>query len=161
VVRRQQEADLARLIGSIGRRLSERQLQLFFLLASAIVGHRPAAPLTLTDADVAEAAAAMAGTLEAASRGIIAQLPGPSPVSEGLRRQLDDLLVEVGRGAGARFGVEAAEVLRGIERGARHDAPGLGNDARDYLALLARVLPSATAPAEPSESVRPSGIIIP
>ena len=160
-VRRQQEADLTQLIGSMGRPLSERQLQLFFLLASVIVRHRPAPPLTLTDLDVAEAAAAMAGTLEAAARGIIAQLPGPSSVSEGLRRQLDALLVEVGRGGGARFGVEAAEVLRGIERGARHAAPGLGGDARDYLALLARVLPPTAAPAESSESVTPSGIILP
>ena len=109
---------------------------------------------------MAEAAAAMAGTLEAASRGIIAQLPGPSPVSGSLRRQLDDLLVEVGRGAGARFGVEAAEVLRGIERGARDAAPG---------SVAAPGLPGAAgqgaaahpAPAESSESVTPSGIILP
>lgn len=160
-MRRQQEADLTRLIGSMGRRLSERQLQVFFLLASVIVRHRPSAPLTLTDADVAEAAGAMAGTLEAAARGIIAQLPGPSPVSEGLRRQLDTLLVEVGRGGGARFGVEAAEVLRGVERGARHDAPGLGDAPRAYLELLSRVLPPPGDAAEPGESVTPSGIILP
>ncbi|MCC7124631.1 MAG: hypothetical protein IT178_07270, partial [Acidobacteria bacterium] len=41
VVRRQQEADIARLIVSMGRPLTEAQLQLFFLIASVIVRHRP------------------------------------------------------------------------------------------------------------------------
>lgn len=157
-VRRQQEADLSVLIGAMGKRLTQLQLQLFFLLSSTVVRYRPDGLVSLTDPDVADAAAAMAGTLEAATRGVIAELPGPTPVAEGLRRQFDGLLAELGRGAGARFATDAAEVLRGIERGARHEAPGIGPGARDYLALVRRLLPPI--PSEPAAAA-PSPIIIP
>lgn len=157
-VRRQQEHDLSTLIGSMGRRLSEPQLQIFFLLASVIVRHRPEGLVSLADADVADAAGAMAGTLEAAGRGLIAEIAGASPVSEGLRRRLDALLAEVGEGAGARYAGDAAEVLRGIERGAKHEAQGIGEADDSYLALLRRVMPPL-----PAEDPRPQGssIIIP
>jgi hypothetical protein len=158
VVRKQQEQDLTVLIGSMGHRLSEVQLRLFFLLGSVVVRYRPEGLVTLADSDVSEAAAAMAGTLEAASRGLIAELAAPSPVSEGLRRQLDGLLAELGKGGGARYAEDAAEVLRGIERGASHQAPGLGSGPVDYLTLLRRVMP--TPPDEGRES-NPSSIIIP
>jgi hypothetical protein len=158
VVRKQQEQDLSVLVGSMGRRLTEMQLQLFFLLGSVIVRYRPDGPVHLADADVAEAAAAMAGTLEAASRGLIAELPAPSTVSEGLRRQLDGLLAELGKGGGARYAQDAAEVLRGIERGATHDVPGTGSGPGDYLTLLRRVLPP---PPENRQEPSSSSIIIP
>jgi len=157
IVRRQQELDLTTLIASMGRRLTEPQLQIFFLLASVIVRHRPDGPVTLADADVADAAGAMAGTLEAAGRGLIAEIAGSSPVSEGLRRQMDALLAEVGKGAGARYAGDAAEVLRGVERGARHEAPAVGDERDSYLALLRRVLPPPADEASPA----PSPIIIP
>ncbi|MGE0460209.1 MAG: hypothetical protein AB7Q16_02455 [Vicinamibacterales bacterium] len=152
MIRRQQEMDLTTLVASMGRRLSEPQLQVFFLLASAIVRHRPEAPVTLVDADVADAAGAMAGTVEAAGRGLIAEIAGASPVSEGLRRRLDALLADIGKGAGARFAGDAAEVLRGIERGARHEAPGVGDERDGYLTLLRRVLPPPPAEARPASS---------
>jgi len=152
VVRKQQERDLAVLVGAMGRRLTEMQLQLFFLLGSVIVRYRPDGLVTLADTDVAEAAAAMAGTLEAASRGLIAELAAPSPVSEGLRRQLDGMLAELGKGGGARYAQDAAEVLRGIERGATHAAPGTGNGPGDYLTLLRRVLPPPPEESLPSSS---------
>jgi hypothetical protein len=142
----------------MGRRLTEMQLQLFFLLGSVIVRHRPEGPVTLADTDVAEAASAMAGTLEAAGRGLIAELAASSPVSEGLRRQLDGVLAELGKGGGARYALDAAEVLRGIERGASHAAPGVGSGAVDYLALLRRVLPP---PPEDRQQPTSSSIIIP
>jgi hypothetical protein len=158
VVRKQQEHDLGILIGAMGRRPSELQLQLFFVLSSLIARYRPEGLLTLGDADVADAARAMAGTLEAAGNGVIAQLPGGNPVSEGLRRQMDEFLAEVGKGGGSRFGREAAEVLRAVERGARHDAPGVGTEANAYLTLLARVLPPAAEKAPPRSN---SPIILP
>ena len=141
VVRKQQEHDIAVLIGALGHRPTELQLQLFFLIGSVIVRYRPDGFMTLGDGDVADAAAAMAGTLEAAGRGVIAELPGGNPVSEGLRRQIDGFLAEVGRRAGPSFGRQAAEVLRAMERGARHDAPSVGAEATAYLAVLRRILP--------------------
>jgi hypothetical protein len=156
-VRRQQERDIGVLIGALGQRPNELQLHVFFLLSSVISRYRPDGLMTLSDADVADAAAAMAGTLEAASRGVIAELPGSNPVSEGLRRRMDALLAELGRGGGSRYARETADVLRGIERGARHETPGVGTGPTAYLALLARVTPPA--PAEAAEPA--SSIIIP
>lgn len=163
VVRKQQEHDLSILIGAMDRRPSEMQLQLFFLVASLVVRYKPDGLMTLTDADVADAAAAMAGTLEAAGRGLIAELPGSNPVSEGLRRQFDGFLAEVGKGGGPRFGREAAEVLRAVERGARHEAPGVETadnpGGNPYLALLGRILPPVPAATEPEKPA--SSIILP
>jgi hypothetical protein len=155
VVRKQQEHDLTILIGALGRRPSEMQLQLFFLMASVITRYRPEGLLSLADGDVADAAAAMAGTLEAAGRGVIAELAAGNPLSEGLRRRIDDFLAEIGKKGGPGFGRQAAEVLRGIERGARHDAPGLGNEPNAYLALLARIIPPPPeeAPARPASPI--------
>lgn len=160
VVRRQQERDLGVLMASMGRRLSEVQLHTFFLLASVVVRYRPDGLMSLTDADVADGSSAMATTLEAASRGVIAEVSGASPVGEGLRRQFDALLAELGKGAGAGFGQEAAEVLRGIERGAKHETPGVGDGPTDYLTLLARVLPPSPA-EDKGERTTAAGIILP
>lgn len=146
-------------MASMGSRLSEVQLHTFFLLASVVVRHQPEGLMRLTDADVADAAGAMATTLEAASGGLIAEMSGASPNGEGLRRQFDALLAELGKSAGARYARDAAEVLRGIERGARHEAQGIGEGAADYVALLARVLPPAPAEGRPEKPVSP--IILP
>ncbi|HQZ38719.1 MAG TPA: hypothetical protein PLH72_06740 [Vicinamibacterales bacterium] len=159
VVRRQQEHDLGTLMETMGRRLSELQLQVFFLLASVIVRFRPEGLLRVTDADVVDGAGAMATSLEAASHGIIAEVAATTPVGEGLRRQFDSLLVELGQGGGARYAGDAAEVLRGIERGARHEPRGVGDGAASYLALLARVLPPP--PADEPPAPPPSPIILP
>ncbi|MCC7125294.1 MAG: hypothetical protein IT178_10635, partial [Acidobacteria bacterium] len=156
--RRQQEADIARLIVSMGRPLTEAQLQLFFLIASVIVRHRPDGIASLADADVADAAGAMAATLEAATRGVIAQVPGANRVSEGLRRQVDGMLAEVGRDAGSRFAAEAALVLRGVERGAGHQDGDAGAGPEDYLTLLKRVLPPLP---EAPRADPPPAIILP
>ena len=128
-VKRQQDQDIAALLSTMGR-LSERQLQLLFLLVSVLVRHKPDGFSTLSDADIAEAAGAMAATMETASRGVIYEQTPASPAAAGLGRELKALLDEVGRGGGSRFEREAAEVLRGIERGARHDTPAIGERPR-------------------------------
>jgi hypothetical protein len=154
VVRKQQEHDLGVLLGAMARRPTDLQLQLFFLLGSVILRYRPDGLMTVADADVADAAAAMAGTLEAAGRGLIAEMPASNPVSEGLRRHIDGFLAEVGKGGGSRFGGQAAEVLRAVERGARHETPGIGTEATSFLALLRRVIPPPPeAAAKPASSL--------
>lgn len=158
VVRRQQEHDISVVIGAMGQRPTEMQLQLFFLLGSLIRGHRPDGLATLGDPDVADAAAAMAATLEAAGRGVIAELAAGNPVSEGLRRKIDAFLAEVGKGAGSGFGRDAALVLRAVERGARHEAQGVGAEANAYLTLLGRILPPGP---EPAAAQPPSSLIMP
>lgn len=161
VVKRQQEHDLATLLATMGR-LSERQLQLFFLAQSFIARFTPTGIARLIDADVAEAAGALAATYETSSRGVIFEHSTASVVADGLRRELQAWLAEVGRGGGSRFEREMAEVLRAIERGARHTTPGLGSgDDRAYLDLVARVLLERGAPSSEAQPNRPSGLILP
>ena len=145
------------LVGAMKVRPSELQLQLFFLLGSRITAFRPDGIASLLDADVADAAGAMATTLEAAAGGLIAEAAGTSPNVEGLRRQLDGLLAELGKGAGSGFAREAAAVLRGIERGARHESPGFEASDSAYLTLLGRLVPPM--PAAPPEEP-PSPIVL-
>ena len=73
-----------------------------------------------------------------------------------LRRALKTFLAELGRGGGTRFDTQAAEVLRGIERGASHQADNIGDGSRDYLALVGRILRE-----HPPEPVVASPIIRP
>lgn len=138
-VKRQQEADLVVLMTALGR-VSEPQLQLFFLLQSTILRFKPDTFTAVSDADVADAAGAIAASLETSGRGVLYEHQTKSPTAGALRRELKTVLEQIGQGAGSRFDREAAEVLRGIERGARHDTLGAGAGPRDYLSLVARVL---------------------
>jgi hypothetical protein len=139
VVKRQQERDLSVLMTALGR-VSEGQLQLFFLIHTFISRFAPSTLSRLVDTHVADAAGALAESFETAGRGVLYEPQAPSVVGEELRRELKTFLADVGRGGGTRFETEAAEVLRGIERGARHEPAGMGTGAVDYLALVARLL---------------------
>lgn len=140
VVKRQQEHDVSVLLATMGR-LSESQLQLFFLAQNVVARFRPTGLARLVDADVADASAALAATYETATRGVIYDHHSSSSIAEGLRRELQSFLEEVGKGGGSRFEREAADVLRAIERGARHEAASLaGSGDRAYLELVGRTL---------------------
>src|SRR5919108_5444483 len=134
VVKRQQEADLIVLMTALGR-VSEPQLHLFFLLQSTILRFKPDAFSEVSDADVADATAALAASLETAGRGVLYEHQTNTAAAGALRRELKTVLEDVGRGGGSRFERDAAEVLRGIERGARHETLGAGAGPRDYLSL--------------------------
>ena len=154
VVKRQQEADLTVLMGALGR-VSEPQLQLFFLVQSFV--SRFAGKMDglgrLVDADVADAVGAIAASFETASRGVLYEHSATSSTGESLRRELQEFLAQLGRGAGTRFERLAAEVLRGIERAARHETPGVGTGPVDYLALAARILQERLPNAQPASSL--------
>lgn len=158
VVRRRDEHDIGLLMASMGQP-SEPQLQLLFLVLSFISRFAPEGELTrMADADVAEAAAALAATLETAARGVVYEHTCVSVVAEDLRRGLRVFLSEIGRDGGSRFEREVAVALRGVERGARHETPGLDDDGAAYLTLVRRVLqrPGGRTTAEPSNpSVEP------
>jgi hypothetical protein len=155
VVKRQQERDLAVLMGALGP-LSEPQLQLFFLIHSLVARFsHDGAPMN--DADVAEAAGALANSYETASRGVLYEPTATSPAAEALRREIRTLLTKVGGDGGARFEREVAAVLRGIQRAAGHEAQGMGTGVVDYLTLVARILQERP----PDASHAGSRIIIP
>lgn len=148
VVRRQQERDVALLLPTL-EGLTERQYQLFFLFQTTIARHTPDGFSRLVDDDVAEAAGALAATLETAARGVIYEHGAQSLPAQRLMGEMKALLEQV-RQQGARvYDREAAIVLRAIERGAR-EARGAegGNDA--YLTLMSRLLRQG-GPGEPEK----------
>ena len=157
VVRRQQERDVARLLPTI-RHLTERQYQLFFLFHSSIARHRTDGLARLVDADVVEAAASFAATLETAARGVIYDhLPASIP-AQSLAGALKALLGQIREQGGTVYDHEAAVALRAIEQGGRTlGAPGDGD--RAYLELMGRLLQDTSTP-EPQGAPAPSRSLI-
>jgi hypothetical protein len=154
-VKRRQEGDLRTLLDGMGQ-LSEPQLQLFFLIQSYFLRPVPGAPRPM-DAEVADAAGAVAATLETASRGVIFEHQASTAGGRRMAADLLGVLREAGRGGGSRFERESAEVLRGIERAAR-PSPLAEPGQRTYLDLVTRVLRQA-APGE--APVDPPSLILP
>jgi hypothetical protein len=160
VVRRQQERDVAALLPII-QTLTERQYQLFvFLFQTVIAPHKPEGFARLIDDDVAEAAEAVAKTLETAARGVIYEHTAQTVTAQRLANELKALLADM-RQKGAKVSDrEAALVLRTIEKGARevrHVADG-GDTA--YLTLMARLLPQGPNPAEESRPADSPRLIV-
>jgi hypothetical protein len=160
VVKRQQERDVAVLLPTI-RNLTERQYQLFFLFQTVIARHKPEGFARLVDADVADAAAALAATLETAARGVIYEHAATSVVGQRLANEMKGMLVEMRRQGTTVYDGEAAIALRAIEEGARSAGKAGGSDTA-YLALVARLLQvGAAADTAQSPAKPPSSLILP
>jgi hypothetical protein len=138
VVKRQIDQDLGALMTTVGR-LSEQQLQLFFMLQSVVLSYKPDGLARLTDADVAQATGALAASLETSSKGLIFDEAAASVPAEGLRRAMKPMLEELTKAGGSRAEREVAIVLRGIERGARHEGGHIADGEIAYLELVGRV----------------------
>ncbi len=139
MVKRQQEQDVSVLLGALGR-LSEPQLQLFFVIQAFISRFAPEGR-QVTDDDVAQAAGALATSAEAATRGVLYEGQANSPAGEALRRELKAYVAQLaGDGGGSKFEREISIVLRAIERGASHAASEIGEGPVGYLSLVARIL---------------------
>jgi hypothetical protein len=148
VVRRQQERDVALLLPTV-QNLTERQYQLFFLFQTAIVRHQPDGLARLLDDDVAEAAEAVAKTLETAERGVIYEHAPQSVTAARLAAELKTLLAGM-RQKGAKLSDrEVAVAFRAIEHGARHVRQAAPGGETAYLTLMARLIQQGQAPAEP------------
>jgi hypothetical protein len=168
VVRRQIDQDVSLLMSSIGR-LSEQQLQLFFVLQSMVLSYKPQGLLTLRDADVALAAGALAASLETSTKGLIFEESTASIPAEELRRALKPLIEEVTKGGGSAVEREVALVLRGMERGAKHDGGLIPDGPTAYLDLVGRVFQQRpqqarsliTDPADQSGSSQKPLIVLP
>jgi hypothetical protein len=159
VVRKQQDADAALLMPTI-QHLTERQYQLFFLLHGLIARHHPEGFARLVDDDVADAAGAVAATLETAARGVIYEHPAQSRIARKLAGELQTLLTQIREQGATVYDREAAITLRAIERGARDVRRNAGEADDAYLTLMARLLQvnrAARAEAGPAAG----GIIIP
>lgn len=150
VVKRQLDRDVTILMATVGR-LSEQQLQLFFLLQSAVLSTRPEGLGRITDTDVALATEALASTLETASKGLIFEAATSSVPAEGLRRALKPIIEEITKDGGSAAEREVAVVLRAMERGARHDGGHIPDGETAYLDLVGRVFPQRAQPSQPAE----------
>ena len=157
VVRRRQEHDVAILLPTI-QGLTERQYQLFFLFQTLISRHSPEELSRLVDDDVAEAAAAVASTLETAARGVIYEHAAQSLPAQRLAAEMRTMLAEMRQQGATVYDREAAMVLRAIERGARDTRKAEPGDA-SYLVLMARLLQRNRSTAHPAP--RASSLIIP
>ena len=159
VIKRQQERDVAALLPSI-RDLTERQYQLFFLFQTLIARHKPEGFARLLDEDVADAAAAVAATLETAARGVIYEHTATSAVAQRLGGELKTMLAEMRQQGVKVYDGEAAIVLRAIEQGAR-DARKHGASDTAYLALMGRLLQATRAAETAQAETKPSSLILP
>ena len=158
VIKKQQEHDVAILMPTL-QGLTERQYQLFFLFQTAVARHSPEGFTRLVDDDVADAAAAVAATLETAARGVIYDHAAQSLPAQRLAADLKTMLAEMRQHGAAVYDREAAIALRAIEKGAR-EIGKLEPGGTSYLTLMARLLQRnrATTPAPAPE---PRSLIIP
>lgn len=136
---RRQQHDLAALVRSM-RDLNERQSRIFFLVVTFLVRYEAPELQPLIDADVADAAAALASTFETASRGVIYEHRPASLSAERLANALKALLAEAGQHGGGGFERDAAVVLRRAETAAREATQEDAGNRRAFLDLIGRVI---------------------
>lgn len=159
-VKRQQERDVAVLYPSI-RHLTERQYQLFFLIHTAISRHIPEGFSRIVDDDVAQAAGAVASTLETAARGVIYEHSPASMPAQRLATELTALLGQIRAQGGTVSDAEAAIALRAVEQGAS-DVKKVDATETAYVALVARLLQVRRAQGASKETEKkPSPLIMP
>jgi hypothetical protein len=159
---RRQQRDLELLVPFM-RDLDRRQSQLFLVINSFINEYRPEPLHAPTDADVVEAADALAATYETAVRGVIYEHRPQSLAAERLVSALRPLLAEAGNGLGTPFERDAAAVLRRIAAAAREAVRQEPANPRAFLETLRRVMRSGKSPGgapEAAETER-SRLIVP
>ena len=156
VVVRQQQQDVALLIQFM-RDFSQRQSQLFFLIATFLARYEPPELQALIDDDVAEAAAALAATFETASRGVIYEHRPASLPSDRLVSTLKPILLEAGKGAGSAFVRDAGVVLRRMEEASRDARASNPSDRRAFLDLLGRVIRKSDVEAGAEQGAQTPG----
>jgi hypothetical protein len=119
--------------------LSEARQQLFLFTLTLIDRFRGDGLDAANDADAASAAGALAGTFEAASKGIIYEQRADSMPAQRMAEGIKGMFDQVGRGRPSGFAADAAAVLRELEdriRAVQRATPG---ETRAFLALAERV----------------------
>ncbi len=131
------------------RDFSERQSQLFVLIATFIVrtASDAAALQSLIDDDVADAMRSLAATYETAIRGVIYEHRPASLPAQRLVTALKPLLDEAGKGGGTSFERDAAVVLRRLEQAVAEVHTASPDRRRVFLDLLERIFSKAAEPA--------------
>jgi len=151
---RQQQRDMG-LLAHCMRDLSERQAQLFFLINTCVQRYEPPELHPLVDADVADAAAAVAGTFETAARGVIYEHRPAGLAADRLATAIKRVVAEAGTRAGSAFERDTAVVLRRIEEATRDLRAADPSSRRAYLDVLGRVLKASAGPGAGEPAERP------
>jgi len=161
---RQQQRDRA-LLMPLMLDFTERQAELFFLVASFIVRYQPPEFQPLFDEDVEEGVGALASTFETAARGVIYDHRASSLSAERLSSALKPALAEMGRRFGTAFERDAAGVLRRIATLAHDVRAQEPANRRAFLELLRRIVTAFPEPdnakAAGSEGPPPPSLIVP
>jgi hypothetical protein len=140
--------------------LDELQVTLFFALHAAIAHHHPDPLFALRDQDVAQAADAIASTLETEARGVIYEHRAASAPAQRLQTELSRLIEQFQTDAPQPLRRDAVIVLRRMEQGARATRQIAGGDEMTYVQLVKRVLDRIAA-ERPQESDERSRLILP
>jgi hypothetical protein len=162
---RQQQRDVALGLQMI-RDFDERQSHLFLLITSFLIAYHAPELQPLVDADVVEAAAALASTYETAVRGLIYEHRPASLPAERLVSALRPILAKAGEGGGSAFERDIAVVLRRTEEAVRDVRVTDPENRRAFIDFLHRVVvrkPGAegTPPAGTTDADAESRLIIP
>jgi hypothetical protein len=159
VVQRQHEMDRALLLPLL-QGLSERQARLFLMLAAVTSRHAPDTLQRLMDEDIAQAAGALASTLETAAKGIVYEYQPTSLAASRLLTELKEVVDEVVKNAGSVLERDAAIALRRIEHAAKMMVT-VRPETNEFQQLLARVLaPPPGDDAGPEEASKPASSLI-
>lgn len=144
IVQRQQEMDRAMVIPLL-QGLSERQARVFLMLAAATARHQVEMLQKLIDEDIAQAAGALAATLETAGRGIVYEHQTASLPAARLMAELRTVVEEMSKNAGSVLDRDAAIALRRFEHAASMMATATPN-TNEFQQLLGRVLAPGPGP---------------
>jgi len=162
-VQRQHELDVALLLPAMTG-FTDRQSRFFFLFQSVTLRHPSDALRPVLDADVAEAAAAAAATLETAARGVIyAQAPTSitaQELSASFGHAFEEIVQQV-QGPRTPLERDAARALRGLEEAARRVGPIAGDPRTGFLGLMRRVLGAQTTRGDEARQPAGGSIILP
>jgi hypothetical protein len=143
---RQQRSDVALLTQAL-HDLNDRQAQLLVAICRRVVTFEPPELHRLVDQDVEQAAAALASTLETATRGVIYEHAAPSASANRLAAELRPLLQKAVEGGGTSAERDAAVALRKFETLVKASRTE-GSGERRFLSLLERIIDSrGTLPA--------------
>lgn len=150
---RRYEDDMARM-APVVRDFSQRQGEIFVLMASVVLTDTSTDFHVLLDDDVADAAGALASTLETAARGVIYEHRPSTRAAERLMTAFTGVLAEAGKaaGGGARLERETVLVLRRLEEAARGSVRTAPRQGRAFIELLGRIIRLPQAPQAPGEA---------
>jgi hypothetical protein len=161
IIQRQQEMDRAMMLPLL-QGLSERQARLFLMLAAVTSRHQSDTLRKLVDEDIAQAAGALASTLETSVKGIVYEHQPASPAASRLMAELKAVVDEVVKNAGSALERDGAISLRRIEHAAKMMVT-VRPDTNELQQLFQRVLappPGADQPKEPGSDAAPASSII-